>query len=282
MAVFPAAGQTTAPATQPAVQVARETWDWSSAMLPVARKFKGTEGVVLFLGDSLTYANQATAWGRNVQGNAAGEYTDSDKAILKWSHAYDGQKDTNGWYLAAVDRPDGRSETAASGITTSAYIKGGFHGLPPLEEIIKKYNPQVAVVLLGTNDAWQSRPPADALKDMAAILDALLANGTIPVLMTLPPAKGFNPRVQALNEKYLTLAAEKKVPIIDLYGQMLSRRPGTTWQGTLVGGDGVHLTYQKANGPPTEENLKNCGYLLRCWLAVQKLKEIKKEVVDKR
>ena len=268
----------TAPASAPTAGVAKETWDWPAAMKSAAKKFTGTPGVVLFLGDSITYANQATAWGRNVARGATG-HTDSDKEILKWSHAYEGEKDTNGWFLAAVDRPDGRSETA-SGITTAQYLKGGFHGLPSLAEILKKYNPQVVVILLGANDVNGGRKPDEVAADMKAILQACLDNGAIPVLQTATPIRGRDDKVQAVNQKYLALAAELKVPIIDLHGEFLTRQPGTAWEGTLVGGDGIHLTFVAANGPPTEENLKNSGYLLRCWLAVQKLKEVKAKVID--
>jgi len=275
------------PTSLPAVpregrQVVKETWDWPAAMIPVARKFTGTQGVVLLLGDSLTYANQSSRWARNVAGNRKGGYTDSDKAILRWSHAYEGAKPTNGWWLAAVDRPHGRSETAASGIRTDQYLKGGFHNLPALSEILDKYNPQVAFVLLGSNDA-RGRKPDDVLTDMNTIIETLLANGTIPVLTTLPPARSerMHQRIREINRRYLSLAAARKLPIIDLYGQMLSRQPGDKWQGSLVGPDGVHLTHKLADGPPTKDNLANCGYLLRCWLTVQKLKEVKEKVIDK-
>ncbi len=263
--------------------VVRETWDWAKQMLPVAKRFTGTEGVILCIGDSLTYANQSTRWARNAAVNRKGEYTDSDKAVLKWSHAYDGTKNTNGWWLAAVDRPHGRSETAASGIRTDQYLKGGFHGLPPLAEILRRYKPQAVFILLGSNDA-HGRKPRDVLTDMNTIVETVLSADAIPVLTTLPPArsKRMHDNVKAYNDLYLSLAAARKIPIIDLYGEMVSRRPGGKWDGTLVGRDGVHLTHQLADGPPTEENLKSCGYLLRCWLTVQKLKEVKAKVIDKK
>ena len=44
--------------------------------------------------------------------------------------------------------------------------------------------------------------------------------------------------------------------------------------------DGVHLNVQPANGPATDENLKKCGYLLRCFLAVHKGMEVKAKVLD--
>ena len=267
---------------RPGETVVKESWDWAKEMIPVAKRFKGTEGMIVCMGDSITYANQSTRWARSVSSNGQGGYTDTDKAILRWSHAYEGEKPTNGWNLAAVDRPSGRSETAASGIQTDQYIKGGFHNLPSLQAILEKYNPQVAFVLLGTNDA-RGRKADDVLKDMNTIVETCLGNGTIPVLTTLPPTAnaGMHARVKEINDRYLSLAAARKLPIIDLYGEMVSRQPGGKWKGTLVGPDGIHLTHTLSAGPPTEENLANCGYLLRCWLTVQKLKDVKAKVVDK-
>jgi len=263
--------------------VVRETWDWAGAMLPVARKFTGKQGQIILVGDSITYANQSTRWAWSAPWNRKGGYTEEDKAILRWSHAYEQNKDTNGWYLAKVDRPHGRSETAASGIRTDQYLKGGFHGLPSLANILKKYNPQVVFILLGTNDVSARRKPDDVLRDMNTIVEMILNNGSIPVLTTLPPLRGKRRQelLEQVNSRYLGLAAARKIPIIDLYGEMVSRRPGGKWDGTLVGRDGTHLTHKLSNGPPTEENLKNCGYLLRCYVTVQKLKAVKAKVIDK-
>jgi len=273
------------PASMPAVErkgdtVVTETWDWAKAMIPVARKFKGTPGTIVLMGDSITYANQSTRWAR--AGKNAKGATAADKAILKWSHADDGKKETNGWWMAAADRPGGRSETAASGIRTDQYIKGGFRKLPSLAAILKKFNPQVAVILLGSNDA-RGRKPDDVLKDMNTIVEMVLNNGTVPVLTTLPPARSerMHANVREINKRYLSLAAARKLPVIDLYGEFVSRRPKGAWAGTLVGPDGVHLTHALASGPPTKDNLANCGYLLRCWLTVQKLKPVKAKVIDR-
>jgi hypothetical protein len=263
--------------------VVTETWDWAKPMQAVAKRFTGKAGQIILIGDSLTYANQSTRWAWSAPFNKKGDYTDSDKAILRWSHAYEENKPINGWWLAKVDRPSGRSETAASGIRTDQYIKGGFHRLPSLERILDKYNPQVAFVLLGSNDVNARRKPDDVLANMNTIIEMLLNNGTIPVLTTIPPMRGARraERVNAVNNRYLSLAAARKIPIVDLYGQFVSRQPNGAWDGALVGRDGVHLTHNLADGPPTKENLKRCGYLLRCYVTVQKLKEVKKQVLDK-
>jgi len=263
--------------------VVKETWDWAEAMLPVAKKFTGKQGQIILIGDSLTYANQSTRWAWSVPGNRKGGHTDEDKAILRWSHAYEQNKDTNGWYLAKVDKPSGRSETAASGIRTDQYLKGGFHGLPSLANIIKKYNPQIVFILLGANDVSARRKPDDVLRDMNTIVEMILNNNSVPVLTTQPPMRGKRRHelLEQVNDRYLGLAAARKIPIIDLYGEFVSRQPKGAWDRTLVGRDGVHWTHKLASGPPTEENLKNCGYLLRCYMTVQKLKEVKAKVIDK-
>ena len=76
---------------------AKESYDYAPAMKPVAGKFKGTAGVYLHLGDSITYANQNTAWARGGQG-----HTPEEKAFLKWSHAGE-RNDTDGWHLTYGD-----------------------------------------------------------------------------------------------------------------------------------------------------------------------------------
>lgn len=278
-ATAPAAVPATAAANDPAAgKVVKEDWDWATAMIAVAKKGRegNREGVVLSLGDSLTYANQSTRWARNPQGGTA-----EDKAVLQWSHA--GKKDdSDGWHLASVDAPGGgRSETAATGIRADQYIAGG-KGLRPLKEIIAAYKPQVAFVLLGANDCHSNRKPDDVAKDMATILDALLDNGTIPVLQLVPPraAEAKNELVRQYNERYVALARERKIPIIDLYGEFTTRAPAGAWKTQLLNKDGIHFSPELAGGPPTEENLARSGYLLRCWLSVQKLKDVKSKVID--
>src|SRR3982751_2134457 len=79
---------------------------YAEAMRKVAAKFTGKEGVVLHLGDSITYANQYSGWARFGKGK-----TPQEEAALKWMHC-GADNDTDGWYLARVDRPGGRSDTA--------------------------------------------------------------------------------------------------------------------------------------------------------------------------
>src|SRR5262245_51095781 len=142
--------QTGHAADDPALKT-KESYDFTAAMKQAAAKFKGNPGVFLHIGDSITYANQNTAWARGGQAHTAEE-----KAFLKWSHAGE-RNDSDGWYLASVDVPSGRSHTAASGLRSDELLKGGKGGLPSLSEMINKYKPQLALYMLGTNDITASR-----------------------------------------------------------------------------------------------------------------------------
>jgi lysophospholipase L1-like esterase len=250
----------------------KEAHDYTAGMKQVAGKFKGTPGVYLHLGDSITYANQNTAWARAGQGQTAEE-----KAFLKWSHA-GARNDSDGWYLASVDVPSNRSHTASSGVRADEYIKGGKNGLPSLADIIKKYNPQLALYMLGTNDISAGRAVTAYIADVERAVDMLLANGTVVIVSTLPPYRGRAKQVEEYNAALRALAKKKQIPLIDLHAEMKARA-GDEMEKLYLSSDGVHLSFQPANGPASEENLKKSGYLLRCYLAVHKGMEVKERVL---
>jgi lysophospholipase L1-like esterase len=258
-------------AAEPQLQASKESYDYAPAMKDVAKKFKGKPGVLVLLGDSITYANQNTAWAFNGQGQ-----TPEVKAFLKWSHVGEGG-DADGWTAAKTDVENGRSHTASSGVTTAEYLAGGKHGLPPLSEIIKKYNPQMAIYMLGTNDMNQNVAPAAAIANVEKALDALMTNGTVPILSTIPPMKGKIPQVEAYNAELKKLAEKKKVPLLDLFSEMKAIDADMM---TFLTDDGVHLSYDGAANAPTPENFKKAGYLCRCYFNVMKAMEVKAKVID--
>jgi len=91
--------------------------------------------------------------------------------------------------------------------------------------------------------------------------------------------KGKDDAVKAYNGALAELVKEKKLPLIDFYGEIVKRRPND-WLGTLISGDGVHPTGENAGAEPTEENLKSSGHLLRGVLSVRKIAEVKAKVLD--
>jgi lysophospholipase L1-like esterase len=246
-------------------------------MRKLATGFDGREGVVLHVGDSITYANPYGQWARFGAGR-----TDADKAILKWMHA-GADDDTDGWYLARVDRPGGRSETAASGLRVDQLLKGGFRGLPSLDQMLDKYRPQMVVIMLGTNDASAKRPPETFLADITKAVEHILERRATCILSTIPPHPKRPELAKQYNDGLRKLAKEKGLPLIDLEKEVLKRRP-YDWNGTLLGKDDVHPTASrngvKPSSAPTEKNLRESGYLLRGWLSVRKIAEVKRHVLE--
>jgi hypothetical protein len=268
---------------------------WVQYCRTIKAGFTGTAGFVVHLGDSISYANQYGRWAHFGDGKTA-----EDVSICNWMHSNDDWERTdnitdNGWYLTAHDMPGGRSYTAESGIRADQYISGGAD-LPSLEEMFdpagppnpdgKKYtDAQIAVIMLGTNDSG-SRTAAAVAADLDTIANRLLANNTIVILSTIPPRRGKDATIVAYNDAIRALAQTKRLPLIDFYAEILRRRPGNSWDGTLIQSDGVHptassATYSSSSSPYLNngEPLGEVGYLLRGWLSVQKIKEVYDKVV---
>ena len=240
-----------------------QEWDYAPAMAKVAARFNGTPGVVLHIGDSITYSSPYGQWARGGAGQTA-----NDKAVLKWMRA-GAHDDTDGWHLARFDHPDGgRSHTACSGIRADEILAGGKRNMPPLTEILRRYRPQVVVLMLGTNDANAKRPAGAFRADMEKATSLILSRDAICVLSTIPPHPGQPELARAYNEALRRLARELSLPLIDYEREILKRRPDN-WNGTLLARGDVHPTASQggatAVSAPTAENLANSGYLLRGW-----------------
>jgi len=247
-------------------------------MKAAAAKGKLRSGVVLHVGDSITYASPYASWARAGEGR-----TESDRAALKWMHAGAGD-DTDGWYLATFDHPDGgRSHTACGGIRSDEMLAGGKQHLPPLDELLEKYKPQAVVVMLGTNDASAGREVGAYRRDMESIVGKMLARGIVPIVSTIPPHVHKRELAASYNEALRDLARRLQLPLIDYEREILARRP-KDWDGTLLNRGDVHPTAEQGgatpSSAPTPENLRNSGYLLRGWLSVKKIAEVKQSVFD--
>ena len=137
----------------------------------------------------------------------------------------------------------------------------------------------------------RKRPPAEFARNLETIVDKLLAARIVVILSTVPPHHAAERACQAYNQAIRALARRKRIPLIDYYAEILARRPGRSWDGTLLNKGDVHPTassggygssgdpYTPGGNPATHttgEACRNSGYLLRSWLTVQKLKEVKK------
>ncbi|HUW84549.1 MAG TPA: SGNH/GDSL hydrolase family protein [Phycisphaerae bacterium] len=271
---------------------------WVANLRKVRSKFAGTPGFALHLGDSITYANGYGQWARHGAGK-----TPEDEAICRYVKASlwgDRANDVkSGFYLAAYDHPvGGRSFTAVGGITTAQWLKHhANHQNPSIDEMftagftnpdgVQYRDAEMCLIMLGSNDAHQKRPTQDMIADLTTIIDKIMASNTMVVLSTISPLRGSMEIVQGYNQAIRQLARKKKLPLVDFCAEIIRRRPGNAWDGTLISQDGVHPTakgadYHAAGNPYADKgkSLSEVGLLLRGWLTIQKFKQIKELVID--
>jgi len=223
----------------------------------------------------MTIANPYTTWSRSGKGKSP-----EDQTILKWMHA--GQNDkTDGWWLCRTEIEHYRAYTSESGLKSAMMLEGGKRGLPPLEKLLDEYKPRIVTIECGIYDVEDGVPIDDYRRNMGKALDLILSRGAIPVPNTIPPFKAQFEQTRKFNDALRALAKERSIPVIDLEREILTRRPDD-WFGPLM--DRIHLTAgRRGVGPssePTAENLRECGYLLRGWLTVRKISELKQRVLD--
>ena len=148
---------------------------------------------------------------------------------------------------------------------------------------LKKLNPECAVIMFGTNDVTRT-DAATYAKQMRAVTEKCLKNGTVVILTTIPPRAGQEKPCEALAAEVRKLATDLKVPLIDYHAEVLKRRPDD-WNGslpkfkefakdeyqvpTLIAGDGVHPSNPSKQSDYSADALKSNGYQLRSVLTLQ-------------
>jgi hypothetical protein len=149
----------------------------------------------------------------------------------------------------------------------------------------RKMNPEVAVIMFGTNDIGRIWPP-EYTENMAAALRRMMRDGTVPMLTSIPPAAKHGHREYWLAA--LSIAHGLKVPLIDYYAEILRRRPDD-WNGrletfadykgyqvpTLISRDGTHPSNPKGYvNDFSEEALRASGYTLRNYMTLRQYHEV--------
>jgi len=147
---------------------------------------------------------------------------------------------------------------------------------------LKKLNPEVAVILFGTNDLTELTLDEFERKTREVVKHCL-ENGTVAILTTLPPRSGMVDKSRRFAEVVRRIAKDTHVPLIDYQAEILARRPHD-WDGslakfkdvpgdtydvpTLIARDGVHPSNPKQYQGYTPEAVRHNGYALRTYLTL--------------
>lgn len=295
----------------------KSAWVTHLKAIKTAQGGSHTTGFVIHLGDSITYANQYGQYqssynGSNPNDIAAIAYSRANGTAPNLGFGSIAPNNKNGWNLAKEDLPRGgaginRSYTASSGITSGQWlVGGGSHGAvignnsvsdpTPVDNLIANSSTavngngvevaivsdaQAVLIMLGTNDIGSGVAATTVKNNLQTIVGKFEAANIMVILSTIPPRVGKETEAIAVNTEIKNLAQAMNLPLIDFHAEIMRRRPGIAWQGTLIQGDGVHPTFGAYVDPDVDPTvLDSNGYELRGFLTIAKLWEVKNYVID--
>jgi len=106
------------------------------------------------------------------------------------------------------------------------------NGLERLDRDVLRYQPDLAIVTFGTNDANKNRTIEEFSSDISAIVERLTKNGTLVLLRTVTPIMEINPapshiwkngeRILGIIEHTRKIADSCSLPFIDIYSLWVS------------------------------------------------------------
>ncbi len=277
-------------------------------------KTKKTPGLVLQVGDSITHANPYSQWPRRGAGMTSADQAVVGWSHANGEVSGD-PANPSGFVLAIADVSGRRGVTASSGMDCTEFLSGDGNAgvvMPDLADqaaaraalgnggayegnlrastMAAAYaDAEVAVLMLGTNDVNQGKAANAVKHELAAIVDQFTVRYIVVVLSTIPPHHANDALAGQVSDVIRQLASEKKLALIDYRAEILARRPND-WNGTLMNAGDVHPSaggggfdsasdpYANGGDPATHRTgaaATNSGYLLRSWLTIQKLKEVK-------
>src|SRR5438045_2350540 len=152
-----------------------------------------------------------------------------------------------------------------------------------VDKWLKKLNPEVVLIMFGTNDINQLKIEEYDSKTRT-VVQRCLDNGTIVILSTIPPRSGKLDQSRQFSDVIKKISTDMKVPLVDFFAECLKRRPDD-WHGTLpkfndgnkdgyqvatlISKDGVHPSNPKQfSGDYSEVGLRSNGFVLRNYLTL--------------
>jgi lysophospholipase L1-like esterase len=249
--------------------------EWVAPMKEVHARFTGRAGTLALFGDSITVSR---AFWSPLSGEPKGMSKEME-AALKLVKGY---MPPEPW-----DMGRGTKYGNEGGMT----IRWAHENV---DKWLKELNPEVAVIMFGSNDlgALEEKEYADKT---AEVIERCLKNGTVVILTTPPPRSGLLEKSKRFAEAVRRVAKDKKVPLIDYQAEIHKRRPDD-WDGslpkfkdvkgseyevpTLIARDGVHPSFPKSHQDYSEESLRSNGYALRSYLTLLAYADVIRQVLQ--
>lgn len=219
------------------------------AMKKLHAGFKGQRGYVAQFGDSITFSMafwSSMAWSDPAPFIPIEDGLPKRPKNVRWRDYVKGA------------RNKGAQHGNNSGWTAMQMLKN-------MDEVLQREKPEVAIIMIGTNDIAGGKVPRTYKNQMAVAVKKCIDAHCIPILNTIPPRRGRDDAVTEANAIIRETAREFNVPLADFHSECLRLRLGKSWDGTVISKDGVHPTGGKTN-VYTEDNMKQCGYALRNWV----------------
>jgi lysophospholipase L1-like esterase len=122
--------------------------------------------------------------------------------------------------------------------------------LVPAAEELAATNPEIVVINLGTNDAWNDLPVEQSIASYDSIVDMFPSSCLVLVTIIdtttgIPPAPPYNPEIAArFNEQFRSMQSSKNAVIADWEAALIGHEEEYTFSKTIpkvyIYPDGIH------------------------------------------
>ncbi len=249
---------------------------WVEPMKKVHAQFKGEKGTFAQFGDSITVTMAFWSPMAYELKNPSSELAKAHELVKKYM------------------KPDcwSKWKGGAFGSDGGMTIRWAHDNI---DKWLAKLNPEVAIIMFGTNDLNQLELKEYEEK-YRQVVEKCLQKGTVVILTTIPPRSGRLDKARTFADAVIRIGKDRGCPVIDYFGECLKRRPDD-WDGaaakfkdtpggvyevpTLVSGDGVHPSNPSKFRDYSEESLKHNGFLLRNHLTAIMYADVISQVLQK-
>jgi hypothetical protein len=259
-----------------AAEPAGKNTDWVEPMKAVHAKFKGTPGTLANFGDSITFTMAYWA-------PLAGDPKNMDAATAK-AHAL----------VKRYQKPECWRDWKGPDFGNQGRMTIRW-ALENTDRWLAKLNPEVVVLMFGSNDVTQL-DAAEYETKTRDVVRRCLKNGTVVILTTMPPRSGQLEKARQFAEVARKIAREEHLPLVDYFDEILKRRPDD-WDGslpkfkdvpgdeyqvpTLIARDGVHPSnVSKWGNDFSADGLSHNGFALRNYLTLVAYSQVISAVLE--